>query len=710
MSPDLPTVEQVVDYLRSSARGPLKSKELARGLDVETDHYGAFQDLLGRLEREGQVYRVKGRRYAVPEKINLVVGRLSVTRKGDGFVAPASPRQSDQDLFIPAADLGSAMHGDRVVARIEGRPRGRNPVGRIIKVLERAHPRLVGTYHRSRRFGFVEPRDRKVKSDVLIPSGEEGEARDGEVVVVKLTSYGDGKLNPSGTVETVLGPIDEPGVDILSVLHGHGLAREFPPAALEEARSLAERERTIDPRGRTDRRDLHLFTIDPADAKDHDDALSITRDGEGLWEVGIHIADVAHFVEAGGPIDAEAFERGTSVYLVDRVVPMLPHELSSDLCSLRPDEDRYAVSLFLTLNRRGEVEDHHFERTVIRSRHRLAYEEVQEVLDGDTGLDSETDGALRQLDRLATVLREAREKRGSLDFDLPEARVILGDEGEPVEIQRMVRLRSHRLVEEFMLLANELVAREATRHEVPLLYRIHEPPLGDALDGLRDFLGSLGYRLPRGQVGPADLQQILEKVEGTPHEQLVSTVILRSMNRARYAADNVGHFGLASEAYAHFTSPIRRYPDLVVHRAVIQAFIEGRTVEEVGEGGSLDEVGEWCSDRERIADEAERDSIELKKVEFMERHLGDIFEGTISGVTSFGFFVLLDQVFVEGLVHVNALDDYYVFHEDRYALVGDRSGRRFELGDRVKVQVARTDKEERHIDFELLEPSSGRSR
>ncbi len=701
----LPERDQILDYLRSSARGPLNPKELSRALDVATEDYRDFKDLLKEMEGAGTVYQVKGGRYAVPEKINLVVGRLSVIKKGDGFVRAERP-PDEQDVFVPARQLESAMDGDRVVARIEERPRDRNPVGRVIKILERAHPRVVGTFHRNRKVQYIEPQDPKIQRDVLIPEGDEGEARESQVVVAAVTSYGDRKLNPTGRVETVLGYMDEPGVDVLAILHGHGLPLEFPDDVLEAARSVAREKRTVSAEGRSDRRDLLVFTIDPADAKDHDDALSVTEAGDGLWEVGIHIADVSHYVKPGSRIDLEAFKRGTSVYLVDRVVPMLPHELSSDLCSLRPDEDRYAVSIFAVLDEDGELREHRFERTVIRSRHRLAYEDVEEVLDGKKSVNAETDRAIHVLNDLAGELRRKRVERGSLDFDLPEARVILGEEGEPVDIQRVKRLQSHQLIEDFMLLANQLVARDASEREIPILYRIHEPPPRDSLEKLRDFLATLGHSLPKRAVRPKDLQRTLERVEGRPEEKLVSRVVLRSMNRARYDPDNVGHFGLAARWYAHFTSPIRRYPDLLVHRAVVRAFIDGEPVPEEWAGEDLEAIAERTSERERVAEEAERDSVDLKKVEFMERHLGDTFSGTIAGVTSFGFFVLLDEVFVEGLVHVNTLDDYYVFQEDQYALVGDRSRKRFRLADRVRIRVARVDKEQRHVDFELLESES----
>jgi ribonuclease R len=419
--------------------------------------------------------------------------------------------------------------------------------------------------------------------------------------------------------------------------------------------------------------------------------------------VGIHIADVSAYVVHGGVVDLEAMSRGTSVYLVDRVVPMLPHALSSGACSLRPDEDRLAVSLFATLDREGRVREHRFARTLIRSRHRLAYEQVQEVLDGRARLDDATDEALRTLDGLARALRTRREERGSIDFDLPEARVVLDAEGAPVDIVRVQRLASHRLIEDFMLLANEVVAREASARRLPILFRIHEPPTAERIDQLREFLASLGHTLPRRRkVRPADLQAVLDRVRGKTEETLVSTVVLRSMQRAVYSAQNLGHFGLAAEFYSHFTSPIRRYPDLVTHRVVVRALVEGRAVPESW-AEELDETAERSSFREQAAADAERDSVALKKIEFMERHLGDEFDGTISGVTSFGFFVLLDAYFVEGLVHVNSMnDDYYDFREGEYALVGSRRGRRFRLGDRVRIQVSRVNKEERHVDFVLI--------
>lgn len=705
---DLPDPRTIRECLERSSRGPLKAKELAKELDVPTGAYRAFRDRLREMERRGELYRNRGQRYAVPSTIHLVVGELRLTRGGDGFLKPDDPRETD--VFVPARSLESAMDGDRVAVRVEGRPGGdRAPVGRVVKVLERARPTLVGTFRASRGFGFVSPLDRRISQDVMVPEGHEGEASDGDVVVVRIHQFGSAKRNAVGEVELVLGPADDPGVDVLAILHGHGLPRAFPDETEAAAADAARRMERPGPR--EDLRDLLVFTIDPADAKDHDDALSLQPVSKGVWEVGIHIADVSHFVEEGSPVDLEAFRRATSVYLVDQVVPMLPHALSSDLCSLKRGEDRLALSLFVTLDEQGRVREHRYAPTWIRSHHGLDYGQVQGVLEGTSSVESELDDVLRTLSRLAGVLREKRGARGSLDFDLPEARVELDEEGIPVDIQRVVQLESHRLIEDFMLLANELVAQDAVARALPVPFRVHEPPLKDRLEDLREFLQSVGHSLPKKSLSPRHLQAVLDRVKGKPEESLVSTVILRSMSRARYDEVNQGHFGLASAAYLHFTSPIRRYPDLLVHRVVRRALIGGEAVPESWEE-SLPEMAEHCSEQERRAQQAERDSIEMKKIEYMRRHLGDEFDGTVAGVTSFGFFVLLDQVFVEGLVHVSNLDDdFYTFVQEAYALVGERTGRRFRLGDRVRVKVARADKEERQIDFLVLDGTeSGRGR
>jgi len=698
----------IVDYLRHRAGRPLKPRELAEGLGIPPTEYGEFRELLRQLEQAGVLYQVQRQRYAAPERINLVVGRLSTTRKGMGFVALEDG--DGPDIFIPADALKTGQDGDRVVVRLERQRRGERPEGRVVKVLVRARETIVGSFHARRGaggvHGFVVPNDKRFRWDVVVPAGDAGGAEDGQVVVVRITDWGSAARGPEGAVERILGRAGDPGVDVAAIIHGHELPLDFPPEVEAEAEALRARGLTsAELAGREDLRQLLVFTIDPADAKDHDDALSVRPLDGGGYEVGVHIADVSHYVRPGTPLDLEALQRGTSIYLVDRVIPMLPHPLSSDLCSLRAGEDRLALSLLLTVDAECRVEQYRLVRAVIRSRHKLAYEEAQAVLDGSAGIDPETDAALAQLLTLSRALRAQRRARGSLDFDLPEARVVLGAAGEPTDIQRVQRLESHRLIEDFMLLANETIARAGGGPDSAFVYRIHERPDEARLEQLREFAGTLGYRLGKGT--PRDLQRLLGQAAGRPDEGLISTVVLRSMKQARYSEQNLGHFGLAAQQYTHFTSPIRRYPDLVVHRLSAQRLIARET------GGvsteALAEIARHASERERVAVAAERDSIDLKKVEFMQRHLGDEFDGTIASVRAFGFFVLLDAYFVEGLVHVSSLDDdYYLFLEDQFALVGENSRRRFRLGDRVRVRVSAVNLEERQIDFLLAAPPERR--
>ncbi|MEX0907523.1 MAG: ribonuclease R [Gemmatimonadota bacterium] len=701
----------IVDYLRTTAARPLKAKELARALKVPEASHAEFEEQLQRLEENGVLYRIQRQRYAAPERINLLVGRLQTTRAGAGFLIP---EDGSPDVYIAMQSLDTALDGDRVVVRVERTQRTDRPEGKVIRILERSRSTVVGVFHgmrpgRGKRssHGFVVPQDSRLPWDVFVAAGGAGEAGEGDLVVIRITDWGSAHRGPTGEVAEVLGRLGDPGVDVMAIIRSRELPVEFPRAVEEEAGSLRQRGvAEADMAGRDDFRETLVFTIDPADAKDHDDALSIERLEAG-WRVGVHIADVSHYVVEGGAIDTEATRRGTSVYLVDRVVPMLPHALSSDLCSLVPDRDRLTLSLLIELADDGTVRGSRLVRGVIRSRHRLSYEDAQAVMDGGRTVDPQTDQALVALRDIARLLRRFREARGSLDFDLPEARVVLGASGEPTDIQRVVRLEAHRLIEDFMLLANEVIAARAAAGRVPFLYRVHEPPDPSRMEQLRDFVATFGHRLGgrKGAPTPADLQRVLAAASGRPEEGLVSTVLLRSMKQARYSEQSLGHFGLAATTYTHFTSPIRRYPDLVVHRVAAAVFIDGRApwLNEV----RLAEIARSSSDRERLAVSAERDSKDLKKVEFMQRHVGSDFPGTISSVTAFGFFVLLDDFFVDGLVHVSSLDDdYYLFVEKEYALVGERTHRRFRTGDRVRVRVARLDLEERKIDFQLLEETN----
>lgn len=701
--------DRVVEHLESEAKRPLKLKEIARGLGVGDDRYQALKDALSRLVDDGRVYRIKNQRYAVPQQINLVVGRMDSTRRGAGFVV--REKDTDEpDVFIPSHKMESAKHGDRVIARIERKRGADNPEGRVIRVLERAREEIVGTLQRGKRFGFVVPDNPRLAFDVYVAEEDLSQAREGEKVVVAIDDWGDKNKNPEGRVVEVLGPPDAPGVDILSIVRTHGLEKEFPEE-VERAAEAIDVDLEKEASRREDWRDRVVFTIDPAEAKDFDDALSIERISDDRFEVGIHIADVSYFVERGGPIDEEAYERGTSVYLVDRVFPMLPERLSNDLCSLRPDEDRLAYSVIVELDAEANRKSYRFAETVIRSRYRLSYPEAQSLIQSEPDRDEHKEllWELQTLRRLAKALRRRRAERGSLDFDLPEAIVELDEDGFPIDIQETVRLDSMRLIEEFMLLANETVASHASRLEVPFVYRVHDRPAPERLEQVRGFLAALGYHLPKSEdrLDPKAFAGIIEQARGKPEEELINTVILRSMKQARYQVDNVGHFGLASDEYTHFTSPIRRYPDLAVHR-LIKRLESGERWKDAERRSrlreSLERTAEHASVEERVAVQAERDSVDLKKVEFMERHVGDEFDGKISGVTSFGFFVRLDAYFVEGLVHVHDLDDdYYEFREDRYALVGRNTGRRFRLADPVRVKVVGVNKERREIDFELID-------
>lgn len=684
----------------SESQGPLKSKDLARILSIPNDEYRDFRRLLQGLEQKGTVYRVRGHRYAVADIIDLVSGPVSITRDGHGFV-----RADDggTDVYVPTHRLKTALDGDTVTVRIERRPRGRSREGAVMRILERVRETVVGTFHRGRKVNFVRPLDARMQRDVLITSDDDGGADDGQIVVVRIVSFGEGRVGPTGVVEEVLGDLDEPGVDVLAVAHGFGVSLTFPDDLVRAAQSSAEEGLANPGVDRVDRTDLLTFTIDPADAKDHDDALSFQPLGPSRVEVGVHIADVSHFVTIGSPVDTEAQARGTSVYLVDRTVPMLPEALSNDVCSLNRGEPRFALSLFMTLDREGRVHERRYEHTVIRCREAVSYEQAQEVLDGFGSIDHAVDDALRGLDDHARALRARRVERGALDLDLPESKVILNTEGDPIDIQRRDRFEAHRLIEDYMILANEVVANDLEARGLNAMYRIHESPAPEKVEMLAEALARIGVKVPtRRRLKPRDVQHILDVVRGRHEEVLVNTLVLRSLRKARYETTNMGHFGLASEGYAHFTSPIRRYPDLVVHRIVSTCLVRGQA-EPYQDSEALTSLAERCSAREQSAAEAERASVALKKVEYMERHLGDEFHGRISGVAAFGFFVTLEEVFVEGLVHVSGMmDDYYRFEERQHVLVGERGGQSFRLGDRVLVQVARVDKEARYIDFAVL--------
>ncbi len=706
MKRGLPERSRILEFLASRADRPLRPRDLARALDVPDSEYRAFRRLLRELEAEGAVFRQRKGRLGAPEKFEAATGRLQVTRRGDGFVVPDEP--GGPDVFVPARHLDTAQDGDRVVVRVDRRRPGRNPEGRVVRVLLRATRQVVGPFHRRKGIGLVRAQEPPLTSDVMVPSDRDAGAKDGDVVLVEIEDWGKATPLPIGRITRILGRPEDPGVEVLGILLGHQLPLDFPPGVLAEAERIGRRGiRPEDLSAREDFRDRLVFTIDPATARDHDDAVSARRLEDGGLEVGVHIADVSYYVKRGSALDREARERATSVYLVDRVVPMLPEALSGDLCSLVPGVDRLVLSALFRVGADGTVLDRRLARGVIRSRHRLSYEQAQDLLDGRAPEPAvpDADGlreALGWLSGFARQLRREREKAGAVDFALPEAEVRLDEAGEPVEIRARARLEAHRLIEDLMILANETVATRAGTDGLPFVYRIHEPPDPDRLDGLRSLSRLFGHPLPAGEVSPRDIADLVRSQSGTSREFLVSTVALRSMRQARYSTQNLGHFGLASRAYAHFTSPIRRYPDLLDHREIVR-LLENRTGRPSPAVEDLEETARHCSERERKAEEAERDSVQAKTIRYMQRHLGDELDGTVSGVTGFGLFVLLDDLLTEGLVRLSSLDDdYYVYDEETFSLTGRRSRRRLRLGDRVRVQVVRVDAESREVDLALL--------
>jgi ribonuclease R len=688
---------------------PVSVRDLVRALSLDPEARRELKAVLRRLIADGTLVKIRGARVGLPDRMNLVVGRLSCSPSGYGFVVPEARREGQADLFVAAANIREALHGDRVVARLERHgPKG--PEGRIIRVLERANERLVGRYEADGRFGgHVVPFDPRVLHEVFVPAGDEGKASAGDMVTVDITRPPTATRNPVGRVLEVLGRITDPGVDLKVVVARYALPDAFPPEVEAEARRVARPVGPGETAGRTDFRGWLTVTIDPETARDHDDAVGIERGKDGGYRLAVHIADVAHYVREGGPLDQEAYLRGTSVYFPDKVLPMLPHALSSDVCSLVEGEDRLTQSVVIDLDARGRVQKTTFHDGVIRSAARLSYAEAQAIVDGDPtarGRHASLLPSLVAMDELAKLMRARRHERGSLDFDLPEPKLVLDEKGEMTGIVRHERLDSMRLVEEFMLAANEAVAQRLHRAGVGALYRIHEQPDPERVREFVELVSSLGYRVPaRGEgVRPEDFQQILRQVEGRPEEKLVSYLLLRTMKLARYHEENLGHFGLATEMYAHFTSPIRRYPDLVAHRA-LRALGEGAdSARESWLREKLPEMGLHLSERERRASDAERELVEWKKVRFMAGKLGETFAGYVTGVQAFGLFVELEEIYVQGLVHVSSMrDDYYGFHEKDHLLRGENTKATYRLGDRVQVQVARVNLGRRQIDFALVD-------
>ncbi len=688
---------------------PVGVRELAERLSLDAAGRRALKAVLRRLIADGALVKIRGARVGLPSRMNLVVGRLSCSASGFGFVVPDERREKQADVFVAAANIREALHGDRVVARVERRGE-RGPEGRIIRVLERANLRVVGRYEADGRFGgHLVPFDRRMLHEVFIPAGEEGGAEAGQMVKVEITRPPTATRNPMGRVTEVVGRLGDPGVDLRVVVAKFDLPTAFPEEVEAEAARVARPVSREEASARSDFRGWTTFTIDPETARDHDDAVGIEPRAGGGWRLVVHIADVAHYVREGGALDQEAYLRGTSVYFPGTVVPMLPHALSSSICSLVEGEERLTQSVVIELDAEGRVLGSEFHDGVIKSAAKLSYEQAQAIVEGDAGLRERFAAvvpSLLAMDELAKLMRRRRFERGSLDLDLPEPRLVLDAQGEMTGIERHERLDSMRLVEEFMLAANEAVAEKLHTAGVGALYRIHEQPDPERVREFAELAASFGYRIPGDleAVRPEDFQAVLRQIAGKPEEKLVSYLLLRTMKLARYHEENLGHFGLATEMYAHFTSPIRRYPDLVVHRA-LRALRRGTDAErEAWLHERLPEMGIHLSERERRATEAERELVEWKKVRFMAGRLGETYAGYITGVQPFGLFVELDLIYVQGLVHVSSMtDDYYRFEERAHLLKGENTRRTYRLGDRVEIQVVRVDLERRQVDFALVD-------
>jgi ribonuclease R len=705
--------DQVLTLMRERVHHPAAMRELLQILKIQKDDQTSFKRHVKSLVAAGELIQIRGNRFGLPEKMDLYVGRLQTHPAGYGFVTPERALESGGgDLYISGPHLNEAMHGDRVVVRIERIKDGGRAEGRIIRILERGNSTIVGRYDRDENgTGYVVPFDRRLLMDLFVPPGQEGGASPGQMVTVELTRWPTSTRGAIGRVAEVLGDIDAPGVDTEIIIRKHGIPDAHSDEAVSDALRLGSTVSEKDIRGRTDFRDVVTVTIDGEHARDFDDAITIDRLPNGNYWLGVHIADVSHYVQENGALDREAYDRGTSVYFPERAVHMFPSELATGLCSLNPRVDRLVQSCLMEIDRHGQVVRSEFHDGVINSNERMTYAAVNGILaDRDPGLMKQYAPLVpmfEQMQELFRILNEARRRRGSVDFDLNEAEVII-DEGGVVEaIIALQRNVAHRLIEEFMLLANETVASYLEAQRAPALYRIHEEPDILKVAKFEEFISGLGYSLaaPANGLKPKHFQKLIEKIHGKPEAKPIAFLMLRTMQKARYAPENLGHFGLAAASYTHFTSPIRRYPDLVVHRALRAArheLLDDERREEISE--DLPEVARHTSEMERRADDAERELLQWKKVKFMADKVGDEFDGYVTGVAAFGLFIELVEHFVEGMVHVSTMaDDYYRFVDGAHLLRGENTHKQYRLGDKVRVQVVRVNMELRQVDLGLVE-------
>ena len=687
---------------------PMKEKELAAFMQVRPEEREELKTILNELLMEGRLQISKRGKYSKGEEGGGLVGTFISHPKGFGFVEIEG---RSEDLYVPESGVNGAFHQDQVQVELLKGQGGRRQEAKIVKILSHGLTKVVGTYQKSKSFGFVIPDLEKISTDIYIPAEGSKGAVTGHKVVVELTDYGDDKHKPEGRITEILGHVNDPGVDILSIVKGYDLPVEFEEKLLNQAERVGKPVSEADMAGRRDLRSLQMVTIDGEDAKDLDDAVSLTREGENYC-LGVHIADVSNYVQENSALDREALNRGTSVYLVDRVIPMLPHTLSNGICSLNQGEDRLALSCLMKVNKKGEVVSYEIAETVICVDRRMSYTAVRKILEeGDPELIQEYEELVpmfQDMQELAAILRKKRRQRGSIDFDFPESKIILDQKGNPVSIEPYERNVATDLIEDFMLLANETVAQHFYWMEVPFLYRTHETPDTEKIEKLATFIHNFGYHIKiktsDHEVHPKEIQKLLASIEGTEEEALIARLALRSMKQAKYSVECTGHFGLACACYCHFTSPIRRYPDLQIHR-IIKEQLRGRLMEKRIDHYKeiLPEVARQTSRLERRADEAERETDKLKKAQYMKHHIGETLEGIISGITAWGIYVELPNT-VEGMIHVARLTgDYYYYKEETFEMVGRDTGRCFKLGQRLKVFVDSVDMVSKSVDFLLAE-------
>ncbi len=697
----------IIDYLKYKAGRPLKIKELATELRIPSKEYPSFRSLVKSIIDSGKLVRLRRGKVGLPSEMNLIVGEIKISRSGYGAVKS----ETGEPIVINPPGLSTALDGDKVMVRIDGRP-DKELYGVVIKIIERADKNIVGIFRRGENFNSVIPVDKRFRRDIYIPKRLGKKAKDGQRVIVRVTTWEAPHLNPEGEVVEVIGFPGDPGVDMQTVIKSYNLPEKFPVAIEKAADQAADLYTQEELKRRRDFSSEIICTIDPADAKDFDDAISVVKSARG-YRLGVYIADVSFFVRDGSPLDREAFQRGTSVYLPGQVIPMLPERLSSDLCSLRPNRLRLVYAVLMDISPKGKLLGWDITEGVIKSRARLSYEQVQAFFDrGEKSKQIEKVAPMLTTAReLARILSENRMAQGSLDFDLPEAKIVLGKDGQVIDIGNRIRLETHRLIEEFMLIANKSVALHVSRLGQKMLYRVHDRPDLEKLEAFSYLMSSLGHSFPVSEnMKPIQFARFLKKVKGTPEEDFVNELLLRAMKKAVYQPANIGHFGLAFSHYTHFTSPIRRYPDLMVHR-LLKKLVKGRYPVELNKrlDSILTNVGRQCSDRERNAEAAEREAVKIKQVAYMSGKIGEVYNGVISGILNFGFFVRLENIGVEGMVRLSTLDDdYYHFDERHFQLVGKRSGQIFKMGDPVRVGILDVDTIRSQINLNLIE-SLGKS-